>query len=99
MDATIIRAALSDLEGQLDLARRVMNQIEGTDRNGDGSYEFPEEVLEYNLEQLYDKLLIVLEATGLLETRNRFKEKWEKLEKHGGIGKTTYLQQYDALES
>jgi hypothetical protein len=47
-------------------------------------------VLPRILDKLHESLLIILEAAGLPETRQRLLEKWSQFEKDGGIGKTHY---------
>lgn len=64
-----------------------------------GGWEEPEAVLSSFLTSVYETLLIVLEAAGLVQTRGRLIEIWASLEKGGGISKTRYDPQYDYLES
>ncbi len=102
MDASIVRSALADLQRQLEDARAAKNQIEShhTGRRIEGSfYEEPKAAFASILNDLYEILLVLLEAAGLLETRRRLLEKWASFEKAGGIDTTAYLEQYDYLES
>jgi hypothetical protein len=63
-----------------------------------GGFEYPEEALPVYLAEIYDTLLVVLEAADLPETRKRLIEKWQGFE-GGGIGKTQFYDQYDYMES
>src|SRR6266581_6895821 len=75
MDASRIRAALSDLERELERARGAKTQIEneatGRPTEG-GSYEEPKAALGSILKGMYEVLLVVLEAAGLPNTRSLF---------------------------
>jgi hypothetical protein len=102
MDTAIIRAALAELQGLLEDARAAKNQIESdhTGRRIEGSfYEYPEAAFTSILNDLYEILLVLLEAAGVPETRRRLLDKWASFEKAGDIGRTTYCEQYDYLES
>ncbi len=102
MDASRIRAALSDLEHELERARGVKTQIEneatGRPTEG-GSYEDPQAALGTILWRMHEVLLVVLEAAGLPDTRSRLVEKWAQFEKEKEIGRATYDEQYDYVES
>lgn len=100
MDITPLKTALSDLERDLEKARDARYQAEreanGTARGG---WEEPLEMLPLFLNNVFETLLVVLEAADLDQTRRRLIHKWAAFEKDGGIGKTRYDQQYDYLES
>ena len=94
MNSDIIRAALVDLERELEHARGAKSQIENIATNtptDGGVFEEPELALASILTDLYETLLVVLEAAGLPETRDRLLEKWGNL----NVDKTTYDPQYD----
>jgi hypothetical protein len=103
MDTSPIRAALSDLERDLESARDARYQIacEKAGRPPKGGYEEPEAALPSILNNLQETLLVVLEAAGLLQTRQRLLEKWAYFEQddNGGIGNTYFDQEYEYLES
>lgn len=102
MDPTPIKAALSELERALDSARDAKYQIEceqAERRHPGGGFEEPELAFPSILNGIEETLLVVLEAAGLSLTRQRLLEKWDAFEKNGGIGKTSYDQQFDYLES
>jgi hypothetical protein len=101
MDPSPIKAALSELERALDNARRARYQIEceRTDRRHIGGFEEPALALPGILNQIEETLLVVLEAAGLSQTRERLLQKWTDFEKKGGIAKTNYDGLFDYLES
>lgn len=74
MNASVIRAALLDLESTLSLAREAKHQIEAikSGQSLEGPfYEDPEAALTAMLTELRDTLLDVLEATDLPQARAR----------------------------
>lgn len=101
MNQIPIKAALSELERALDSARDARYQIEcaRANRRSIGGFEEPELALPGILNQIEETLLVVLEAAGLSQTRERLLQKWVEFEKKGGIGKTKYNGQFDYLES
>jgi len=102
MDIAPLKAALSDLERELESARTAKRQIESgyTHTRYDGPFwEYPEAALPFVLNSIQESLLMLLEASGLPETRQRLLSKWDYFEKHGGVGKTSYDTQFDHLES
>ena len=101
MDTSPIKAALNDLERDLESARDARYQIEceKAGRPPKGGWEEPEAALPSVLNGLHETLLVVLEAAGLRETRQRLLEKWTYFEQQGGIGKTDFDSQFDYLES
>jgi hypothetical protein len=101
VDTSPIKAALSDLERDLESARDARYQIE-CEKGGrppKGGWEEPEAALPSVLNGLHETLLVVLEAAGLCESRQRLLEKWTYFEQQGGIGKTDFDSQFDYLES
>ena len=98
MNSPVIRAALSGLERQFERAREARVQIEyeslGSAAPG-GGYENPNAALSSILTEMYDVLLVVLEAADLPETRSHLLARWDDLE----VKKTTYDQQYDYAEN
>jgi hypothetical protein len=101
MDPIPIKAALSELERALGSARDARYQIEceRANRRPVGGFEEPELALPGILNQIEEMLLVVLEAAGLSQTRERLLQKWTEFEKKGGIGKTNYDSRFDYLES
>ncbi len=97
MDSQLIRNALSELDRQLEEIHEAVRQIEGTS-NANASWEDPEGTLPHLLNRLYERLLVVLEAADLPETKSRLAHSWYALRKAGGIGKTKLLPG-DYLES
>jgi hypothetical protein len=99
MNSSVIRAALFGLEGQLEQARQARTQIEyeallAVPSPG-GGYEDPKAALSATLTELYEVLLVVLEAAGLSETRSHLLARWDHLE----VKKTTYNYQFDYAEN
>lgn len=101
MTHPIIRAALPELESELQQARDAKYQImmEHLGESHRGGWEEPEEVLPYILNGIHDTLLVVLEAADLPETRKHLIEKWAEFATGGGIGKTRFDHQHDYVES
>jgi hypothetical protein len=101
MDIFPLKAALSDLERDMETARDAKYQIECEEAHGrsTGGWEEPAAVLPLFLTNVYETLLVVLEAAGLAQTRERLVETWGTFENDGGIGKTRFDEQYDYLES
>ena len=101
MDSIPIKAALSELERASDTAREALSQIEREHfhrRSSIGGFEEPELALPEILNEIEETLLIVLEAAGLSQTRERLLQKWAEFENKGGIGKTR-INQFGDLES
>src|ERR1022692_1063103 len=69
MASQVVRAALGELDRQLELARDVLRQLEAeighTGYQG-GGWENPSEALPYLLDQLQESLLVLLEIAELL---------------------------------
>lgn len=101
MDPTPIKAALSELERALDSARDARHQIEceHTGSRSIGGFEEPRLALPVILDQIQETLLVILEAAGLSQTRERLLQKWAEFDKNGGIGRTNYDPRFDYLES
>jgi hypothetical protein len=103
MKTSPIKAALSDLEQELESARSARRQIE-TAHTGEISaytsvWEAPEEAFCWVLNNIYDTILVVLEAAELHQTRQRVMDQLVAFEKDGGMGKTRRHPEYDYLES
>lgn len=101
MNTSIVQAALADLESKCDRARGAQRQIEAQqtgETNTGGTYEDPGAALTALLTDLYEILLVVLEAAELPQARTRLIDKWHELAKGGGIGASSYNSQFDYLE-
>jgi hypothetical protein len=101
METTNLKAALSELERDLESARDARHQIECEEagRPAKGGWEEPAAVLPSLLNNIKETLLVVFEAANLPDTRQRLIDQWAAFEKDGGIGKTHFDQQFDYLES
>jgi hypothetical protein len=98
MNLDVVRSALADIEREVELARDAKQHIEDviTDRRTEGSsYEDPEAALTSFLTALFERLLVILEAAGLVDTRNRLIERWPNLD----VEKTTYDGRFDYAEN
>ena len=86
MNTVMVRAALTGLERQLEKARDAKRQIVGQDSQG-GGYAYPEAAFAWFLGDIYESLMLVLEAAALTEARSRLAAKWKEFEnQEGGIG-------------
>jgi hypothetical protein len=103
MKTSPINAALSDLEQELESARSARRQIESAQTRvisaSTAVWEEPEEAFGWVLNNIYETLLVVLEAADLPHTRQRVMDKVAAFEKDGGIGNTIYHPDYNYLES
>jgi len=100
MNSSIIRAALADLESELERARGPKRQIEAEytrERINEG-YVDPKAALTAALNDTYELLLVVLEASELSDTRSRLVDKWVQLGENEGVGTTRYDHEFDYLE-
>ena len=90
MNSVVTRAALSDVAVRLEKAREAKDQI-GRETGGGpsgGGYEYPEAALAHYLGEVYQMLLVVLEAAELPATRSHLVEQWGTL----SSAETTYLE-------
>ncbi len=102
MEVARIRSALADIERDLERARSAKTQIENdaTRRpTSGGVFEEPEAALGAILTEIYERVLVVLEAAGLPETRSRFLERLMHFEKTGEMNRAPYNYQYDFADS
>jgi len=101
MDSTVVRAALGEIEREMERAQEARSQLEAETfgYRHSGGWEEPGAVLPHLLNRVYDMLLVVLECAGLPETRARLIEKWLEFESAGGIGEVKPQPQYDYVES
>ena len=78
MNPSIVKDALGGIERDMGQVREIMYQIDadvrGVGHDGvghDGGWRDTKQALRYFLEHLYETLLLLLEASGLPETRSR----------------------------
>ena len=103
MDTSPIKAALGDLEQELQSARTALLQIENEYtgarvKAGTARWESPGDALPWLLNRIFETMLVVLEAAGLTQTRQHLIDRWDSFEKNGGIGNTRF-QAGEYLES
>ena len=101
MDSNILQAALPQLDIKLEELRRVKRQLERDRWGGESDgpfYEEPQAAFEYQLNTLYEVLLIILEGAGLPDTQLRLQRCWAGLETNG-IGKGHYDEQFQYFEN
>jgi hypothetical protein len=103
VNPSIVKDALGGIERDMGQVREIMYQIDadvrGVGHDGvghDGGWRDTKQALRYFLEHLYETLLLLLEASGLPETRSRLVGRWREFEKaRGGVGATTYDPEFD----
>ena len=79
MDKQVVINALGGIDAILSKARRALRElIYATFGGGDdlGDYENPEDAMVYHFDQLYDHLVIILEAAEMPEARENLKSMW-----------------------
>lgn len=80
MNIQVIRNALGSLDQLLSEVRAALWQVEGDIfggyRPGHGTFEYPDRTMEAYLQELYDVLLVVLEAAEMAETRASLVKAW-----------------------
>jgi hypothetical protein len=103
MDKAIVRNALGGIETILSKAKRALREVEMAAFGGYddlGSYESPEDALAFHLEQLYDHLLVILEAAQMDETRENLISKWATFKKvKDGLRRTKRFGDFDHFSS
>jgi hypothetical protein len=103
MDKEVVRNAVGGLETLLSRAKRALREAEFEKFGGGddlGSYESPLDALKYELEGLYSRLLVILEASQLSETRSSLIENWNRLKKlRDGLRHTKQFGDFDHLDS
>jgi hypothetical protein len=102
VNTKLLRAALVGIDGRFENARRAKAQIEAEEeeRSVEGSvYEEPNLALGASLEEVYELLLVAIEAAGLPRTRSRLIKKWTTITRVQKSGSGTYDRQYDYFDS
>ena len=80
MNTEPIRASVSEVEALIENAQLAMLQIEGFNTDPTlGFFEDPEIALGEFLNEIFEILSIVLDASGLLQTRQSLINRWELL--------------------
>jgi hypothetical protein len=104
MDLAVAKNAVGSLDKLLSQAKGALWDLErevfGDPGYGDaGGYEDPRAAMKGFLEELYDILLIVLEAAGMPETRASLVDAWREFREDKGLAHTFDDQESQTCES
>ena len=103
MDKDVVRSAIGGIDAILSKAKRALREVIYEKFGGGddlGSYESPIDAMVYHFHQLYDHLLLVLEAAELPEARTDLIAKWAEFKKlNGGLRHTDQFGDFDHLTS
>lgn len=103
MDKEVVRFALGGIDKILSKAKRALQEVEMEafgGRDDLGSYESPTDAMVFHLEELYDHLLVVLEAAQMEETRAGLIARWADFKKEkNGLRNTKRFGDFDHLDS
>jgi hypothetical protein len=90
MEIAVVKNAIGSLDELLSQAEQalwdVQREVFGIP--GDGGYAYPREAMKGLLEELYDVLLVVLDAADMRETRALLINKWRVFVHDKGLGHT-----------
>lgn len=103
MNIDVTRNAIGSLDKLLSDAKEALSQLEseefGLDRpSKGGAFEYPRGALKHYLQQLYDILVVVLEAAELPDARASLIKEWSRFEKKG-LGYTDDSEEFQSCES
>jgi hypothetical protein len=103
MDKEVVKNAIGGIDNILSKAKRALREMEYSKFGGWddlGSYESPDDALVYHFHQLYDHLLVVLEAAEMPDARANLVSKWAEFEKlDEGLRHTDQFGNFDHLTS
>ena len=103
MDKEVVKFALSGIDKILSKAKRALQEVEMEAFGGGddlGGYEIPTDAMAFHLEELYDHLLVVLEAAQMQETRMDLIARWAVFKKEkNGLRNTKRFGDFDHLDS
>jgi hypothetical protein len=103
MDKDVVTNAVGGIDNILSKAKRALREMEYVKFGGWddlGSYESPDDAMVYHFGQLYDHLLVVLEAAEMPETRANLIAKWAEFKKlDKGLRHTAQFGDFDHLTS
>lgn len=103
MDKDVVKNAIGGIDTILSKAKRALREMEFVKFGGwdnEGSYESPDDAMVWHFEQLYDHLLIVLEAAEMPEARAILIAKWAEFKKLSeGLRHTDQFGNFDHLNS
>lgn len=103
MDKEVVKNALGGIDAILSKARRALREVIYEEFGGGddlGSYESPRDAMVFHFDQIYDHLLVVLEAAEMPEARANLIAKWSSFKKlKGGLRHTNQFGNFDHLTS
>jgi hypothetical protein len=103
MDKQVVSNALGGMDAILSKAKRALRELIFESFGGGddlGGYESPVDAMVYHFDQLYDHLLIVLEAAEMPETRADLIAKWAEFKnQEDGLRHTDQFGDFDHLTS
>ncbi len=103
MDKEVVKNAIGGIDNILSKAKRALREMEYVKFGGGddlGSYESPDDAMVYHFDQLYDHLLVVLEAAEMPNARVNLVAKWEEFSKlDKGLRHTDQFGNFDHLTS
>ncbi len=103
MDKDVVERALGGIEKILSKAKQALRELEMDAFGGGddlGGYESPSDAMAFHLEQLYDHLLVILEAAQMEQTRTDLVSRWAQFKKlKDGLHHTRRFGDFDHLDS
>ena len=103
MDKEVVKYALGGVDKILSKAKRALQEVEMEAFGGGdelGGYESPADAMVFHLEELYDHLLVILEAAQMVDTRINLIARWAELKAvKGGLRNTKRFGDFDHLDS
>jgi hypothetical protein len=103
MDKDVVKNAIGGIDAILSKAKRALREVNYERFGGGddlGGYESPEDAMVWHFDQLYDHLLIVLEAAEMPEARADLIAKWAEFKKQkGALRHTDQFGDFDHLSS
>jgi hypothetical protein len=103
VDKEVVKFALGGIDKILSKAKRALQEVEMEAFGGGddlGGYESPTDAMVFHLEELYDHLLVVLEASLMQETRTDLILRWAEFKKEkNGLRNTKRFGDFDHLDS
>jgi hypothetical protein len=103
VDKEVVRFALGGIDKILSKAKRALLEVEMEAFGGGddlGGYESPTDAMAFHLEELYDHLLVVLEAAQMEQTRMDLIARWAEFKKDkNGLRNTKRFGDFDHLDS
>ena len=103
MDKDVVKNAIGGIDAILSKAKRALRELIYEKFGGGddlGGYESPSDAMVYHFDQLYDHLLVILEASEMPEARADLIAKWSEFKKlKGGLRHTDQFGDFDHLTS